>query len=35
MNRFGAIAVGAAAILRLWPFFLRRYGIYLILMWRF
>jgi branched-chain amino acid transport system permease protein len=34
MNRFGVIAVGAAAILAIVaPFFLRRYGIYLISMW--
>ena len=34
MNRLGAIALGAATILALVaPFFLRRYGIYLISMW--
>ncbi len=34
MNRFGVVALGAAAILAtVAPFFLRRYGIYLISMW--
>ena len=34
MNRLGAIALGAATILAIVaPFFLRRYGIYLISMW--